>query len=180
MSAGIDYGMGRVNIDKGNGIRYGVISQHSVSQAWCDSSEAQYGEPHCSKCGNDAKNSADLPEESEEWEIARGACSDYGCERCKYIFDACEAFGDEPIGFTYEGDGYRLEDCLDSDICVLKSPYYTLAQFCSPCVPGACSIESPDENGAKAYCLGHDWFESGEATYPVFSVETGEEIHPTK
>ena len=27
---GIDYGLGRSNIDKATGIRYGVISQHSV------------------------------------------------------------------------------------------------------------------------------------------------------
>lgn len=178
MSAGIDYGMGRTNIDHATGIRYGVISQHSVLQAWCDSSEPDYGKPHCPKCGNEASNSADLPDESEDWEIARGACSDYGCMRCEYVFDAQEAFGEEPIGWNYSDDGYELVNCLDSDIMVLKSPYYTLAVFCSPCVPGACSIETPDDNGAKAYCLGHDWFETGMATYPVFSVETGLEVHP--
>jgi hypothetical protein len=31
MSAGIDYGMGRTNIDSLTGIRYGVISSHSIN-----------------------------------------------------------------------------------------------------------------------------------------------------
>lgn len=180
MSAGIDYGMGRTNIDRATGIRYGVISSHSVMQAWADSSEADYGDPTCPKCGNTATNSAELPEESEAWEIADHGCSDYGCKKCKYIFDSCEAFGEEPQGWHCTDPDYEAVDCLDSDIMILKSPYYTKAVFCSPCVPGACSIESPDDDGAKAYCFGHDWFESGEAPYPVFSVETGEEVHPTK
>jgi hypothetical protein len=171
MLAGIDYGCGQTNVDHKTGIRFGVISQGSVLQAWCDSAEADYGEPICPKCGNTASNSADLPEESEEWGIAQGACSDYGCKRCEYVFDACEAFGDEPQGWHYEGDGYECVDCLDSDIMILKSPYYTKAVFCSPCVPGACSIESPDSDGAKAYCFGHDWFEDGKAPYPVYRVD---------
>lgn len=43
MATGIDYGMGRTNIDKKTGIRYGVIHQNEVLQAWCDSSEPNYG-----------------------------------------------------------------------------------------------------------------------------------------
>jgi len=175
MSAGIDYGMGRTNIDVKTGIRYGVISQHSVSQAWCDSSEADYGEPNCPECGGELK---DFDESiAGDWEGNRG-CNDYMCIACEAIYDSCDAFGEEPQGFSFSGDGYELVDCLDSDIMVLKSPYYTRAVFCSPCVPGACSIESPDDDGEKVYCLGHDWFEDGKATYPVFSVETDEAVDP--
>ncbi len=50
--AGIDYGMGTTNIDKENGIRYGVIPQNEVLQVWCDSSEAYYGEPEECTCMN--------------------------------------------------------------------------------------------------------------------------------
>lgn len=194
MSAGIDYGMGTANVDKANGIRYGVISQNSVAQALSDSDlEYDYGDPTCPKCGNVATDSAELPEESEEWEIADHACSDYGCKECKYIFDSSEAFGDEPNGWSYSADGYELTDCLDNDVFVLKSPFYTFAPFCSPCVPGAGNldsaetafrrqkenhIDSPELAGVKTYCLGHDWFEEREAPYPVFSVETGAEVHP--
>ena len=175
---GIDYGHGNTNRDAKTGIRYGVISQHSVTQAWCDSAEPDYGDPHCPKCGNAAVNSGELPEESENWDIAKGACSDWGCLRCEYVFDAQDAFGEEPIGWNYDGDGYKLTDCLDSDIFVLESSFYTFAQFCSPCVPGAGNLDNAMEDGVQTYCLGHDWFEDGKAPYKVFSVETGKEILP--
>ena len=45
--SGIDYGSGITNIDVNTGIRYGVISLHEVSQAWCDGSEAYYPCSHC-------------------------------------------------------------------------------------------------------------------------------------
>ena len=38
----IDYGHGLVNIDTETGIRYGVIHQGEVLQAWTDSSEPDY------------------------------------------------------------------------------------------------------------------------------------------
>lgn len=47
---------------------------------------------------------------------------------------------------------------------------WTFAQFCSPCVPGAGSLDNPVEDGAKTYCLDHDWFDGGVAPYPVFRV----------
>jgi hypothetical protein len=61
---------------------------------------------------------------------------------------------------------------------VLKSPYYSLAQFCSPCVPGAGNLESEDEDGVKTYCLSHDWFEDGKAPYKVYAVDGDYEVVP--
>ncbi len=142
MSAGIDYGMGHANVDTKTGIRYGVISQHSVLQAWADSAEPYYGEH-------------DDDETDSEREVP-----------------------DEPLGWSFDDDGYNLTDCLDSDIFVLKSPYYTFARFCSPCVPGAGNLDSADPDGVKTYCLGHDWFDEGKAPYPVYSVETDKEVLP--
>jgi len=132
MNFGIDYSSGQANIDHTNDIRYGVISQHSVTQAWVDSSVPIYP----------AQDGSDL--------------------------DTAE-----PIGWQYEGDGYQLVDCLDSDVMVLKSPYYTFTMFCSPSVPGTGDLNNPVEGGVKTYCLGNDWFEDSEAPYPIYSVETG-------
>jgi hypothetical protein len=157
--------MGKANRDIATGFRYGVISQHSVLQAWADSAEADYGKPTCPKCGDELADSA------------CGESLDYYCADCDYEFDSDEAFGDEPIGWHYSGDGYELTDCLNSDIFVLKSPYYTTANFCSPCVPGAGNLDNANPDGAETYCLGHDWFESGEAPYPVFSVETRQRVY---
>lgn len=160
---GIDYGLGQSNVDKANGIRYGVISQHSVMPESLDSIEYDYGKPGCPHCGRE------LP----------AAIDDDDCPHCQaHIDDSSLCYADEPVGWSYTEDGYKLCDCLDSDIFVIKSNYYTHAQFCSPCVPGACNLDSPCQDGAKCYCLGHDWFDGGKAPYPVFSVETGRQIVP--
>ena len=42
---GIDYGMGLTNIDLKTGIRYGVINQNRVLQAWAEESEPVFPEP---------------------------------------------------------------------------------------------------------------------------------------
>lgn len=177
--AGIDYGLGQSNTDLETGIRYGVISQNSVLQAWADSSEGYYGEPTCGNCGNPAVDITDASvpdlETVEDWEQSG---HDYACVPCKRTFWSDEAYSDEALGYSFEGDGYKLTDCLDTDIFVLKSPYYTYAQFCSPCVPGAGNLNTPCENGPKTYCLGHDWFEEGIAPYKVYSIETNQEVKP--
>lgn len=188
--AGIDYGMGRVNIDNDTGIRYGVISQHEVTQSWADSSEPDYGKPHCPKCGNEAtagesRNEqrengvtcwTEHPEHTEDWEC--DGCGDYRCDDCEYLFDGDRAFRDEPLGFTLDDGEYLAEQSGDDgDIFILKSPYYTRCQFCSPCAPGAGYLMNPCEDGPKAYCFGPDWFEDGKCPYDVYSVETGEKIH---
>ena len=196
--AGIDYGLGQANVDTETGIRYGVISSHSVGEALYESQEMDYAGPFCPKCGNDATEIPshtesdpsgegkwvsviqDIPAAYEEYETARHECADYACEHCQYLFGSESAFSEEASGWHVSGDGYELRDCLDSDVFILKAPYFTYAQFCSPCVPGACSLDSPmdADTGAKCYCLGHDWFESGTAPYAVYSVATGEEVQP--
>jgi hypothetical protein len=175
MGAGIDYGMGTTNRDLETGMRYGVISQHSVSQAWCDCAKPDYGAATCPDCGADAIAYDSNKHESFKQE---SGCADYACESCETSFDSSDAFGEEAIAWNYEGDGYDLTDCLDSDVFVLKSPFFTKARYCSPCVPGACSLDSPDEDGAECFCLGHDWFEDGRAPYPVYSVETRQIVEP--
>lgn len=158
---GIDYGLGRSNINKETRLRFGVISQDTVGQAWYEDAEADYGEPHCPKCGRELKEPED-----------RHVCEHCGHE-IRWVGDEC--YGDEPLGFSFEDDKYTLVSCLDFDIMVLKSPYYTYAQFCSPCVPGACNLNSPltepSENN-RCYCLGPEWFEDHKAPYPVYSVKT--------
>jgi hypothetical protein len=60
MSLNIDYGIGLANIDHATGIRYGVIPQYDVLQAWADSAEPEYGQPLCPKCSTDLKDSGKL------------------------------------------------------------------------------------------------------------------------
>jgi hypothetical protein len=138
---GIDYSLGKSNFDKNTGIHFGVISSRSIMpEAYADI-EPIY--PECEKCDEQ--------------------------DQCEYFKDGeyCDA---EPIGLEYEDKEYHIIDCLDSDLMVLKSPYYTFSQFCSPCVPGAGNLDSPCPTGVKTYCLGDDWFENGVAPYLVFKV----------
>jgi len=136
---GIDYGMGTVNIDKDNNIRFGVIHQNEVLQAWCDSSEGFYPCDDCEVAEDDRENG--------------------GCDCC------------EPTSFVVKDGEYIAESDDYGDIFITKSPYYTRAQFCSPCAPGACYLTNPCDDGEKAYCFGPDWFEDGKVPYPVYKVE---------
>jgi len=171
---GIDYGMGKTNFDVKNGIRFGIIPAREVGQYWYEESEPAYPENACPECGSTA-NVVDFVEaEHGNYALFSDWHSDeYACLDCEIVFDNQEV---EAIAFKYEKDGYILsQSAEDSDIWIFKSPFYTIAGFCSPCAPGAVYLTdtSPD---AKGYCLGHDWFESGKAPYTVFSVETGKEI----
>lgn len=176
--AGIDYGLGRTNIDHAAGIRYGVISQHAIGQAWYDQAESDYGEATCPKCGNPAIDVATINADDQEHMTDGPGCADWACRDCAYIFDAAEAFPEEALGQSFEDSEYYLESCLDSDVMIIKSPYYTRAQFCSPCVPGAGNLETPCETGPKTYCLGHDWFDDGKAPYPVYRVSDDSIVSP--
>jgi len=141
---GIDWGRGKANIDPETKIRFGVIPENDVLQAWADSAEPYYGN--------------------------------------KEVPDDDDLGYDEPYSYYYEGDGFFAEcTCGQGDIFISKSPYFTYAQFCSPCAPGACHLRNPiNENfkNNRCYCFGHDWFEDGVAPYKVYLVKTGEEVKP--
>ena len=110
----IDYGYGLTNINHETGIRYGVISQRDVVEAWGDA-------------------------------VAIYPCDDCDCEKDDDgdPVDQCEA---EPICWEYKQDGYVAMDCLDSDVIVIRSPFYTHAPLCSPCVPGAGDLNSATDD----------------------------------
>jgi len=189
---GIDYGsITGVNRNKQTGIHYGVIAQWSLDPDVINDvimEGVYYGEPTCPKCGNDAQD-YDRQDIDGDWERGFG-CHDYMCQPCRYVFDTGEAFAEEMLGWTYDSDGYELQDCLDTDVMVIESPYYTYAEYCSPCVPGACNLDQAltdldydiaTDHGMtapKTYCLGHDWFEGNKAPYRVFRVSDGSEVLP--
>lgn len=169
--AGLNYAgkNSTVNKDNETGIRYGVISQNAVLQAWCDSSEGEYANV-CPHCGNEPKSGKDIRDMKR-------------CPSCRKVLRDGDFDEGEPIAYTLD-DGEYLASCgEDGDIFIIKSPYYTYAQFCSPCAPGACHLNNPLESPIednKCYCFGHDWFDDSEkAPYPVYSVKTGEIVNPS-
>jgi len=113
------------------------------------------------------------------------------------FYDRYEDNGDR--NWLWEKDGYELSNCLVSDVFVSKSPYFTYAQHCSPCCPGALNLDNPFEGLAvpqgnhasfaedfkwnaeaagfpACYCLGHDFFDGEKAPYEVFCVATGKRV----
>jgi hypothetical protein len=161
---GIDYGSGQSNIDPKTSIRFGVISSYEVLQAWADSSEPVSGNT-CPHCGNEPKSGNDIHNMKR-------------CPTCyKTLFE--RDWDDDTIGFKIkDGEYFASQSVDDPDIFIEKSPYYTTCQYCSPCAPGAGYIMTTVENGVKAYCFGHDWFEDGKAPYPVYDVKTSQIVEP--
>ena len=180
---GIDYGLGQTNIDNETGIRFGVIPSHTVGGYWYDESEAEYGKPFCPDCFDEVDETADFSVNGEPVIDCDGndVEDEYYCLRCEKGVDGNnpDIYPESPLAFYYTQDGYKcFQGADDPDIFIEKSPYFTYAQFCSPCAPGAVYLENHMEGGVKGYCFGHDWFENGQAPYPVYSVETGELVNP--
>ena len=170
---GIDYSLGRSNFDPETGIRFGVIGMGSLGEYALDDIDYDYGDATCPDCGNPAIDSNDV--EFDDWDAEK----DYCCEVCKKSFWSDRAFSEEPLGWSIDDGDYKVVNCLDSDAMVLRSPYYTYAQYCSPCVPGAGSLDNPvseSDGGVKCYCFGHDWFDDDVAPYPVYSVASGNQV----
>ena len=164
---GIDYSLGKSNVDE-NGIHYGVIPANEVAEFWYEESEPYYGEDyHCPYCGSKAFEIDDMDEDEqekiEEFEYDQTAF-EIACFSCKKVFSSGDALGD-PISSFYKKEGYVAEQGFDDhDIFIMKSPFYTYSQFCSPCAPGAGYLLNwmDKDSGIKTYCLGHDWFEEKE------------------
>lgn len=112
------------------------------------------------------------------------SCDDYGCAKCGIYFDSDDLGDVEPIAQKLEDGEYNVYGSAGSyassdDLFVEESPYYTFAPFCSPCAPGAVYLRDGGPSGdARGYCFGHEWFSSGVAPYPVFSVVDDSEVYP--
>lgn len=109
--------------------------------------------------------------------------ADYACEECEEKdpeTDECVG-ACEPVAWVLDDGEYEaVQSCGDPDIFIIKSPYYTYAQFCSPCAPGACYLLNPiDEKHKdnKCYCFGEDWFD-GPCPYPIWKVKEEEDETP--
>jgi hypothetical protein len=169
MGKGIDYGLGQTNIDLATGIRFGVIPAMRVD-FWYDAAEPSYPKDTCPEpdCGAERDDTTS--------ENADG--SDLLCAHCGFAAPEEQWSADDPAGYFVDEEGIKAFQGESGDIFVEVSPYFTRAEFCSPCAPGACYLTHATEEGARAYCFPHDWFEDGRAPYPVFSVATGERVLP--
>ena len=161
MDKGIDYGLGKTNIDPLTGIRYGIIPMNDLNEWAWESFEPVYGPESCPECSSD---------------LVDGEDRDYYCLECKKAYWSDELFSD-PLGWSLDDGEYKAEYDEHGDIFLLESPYFTYAAFCSPCAPGAGHLRSITPNGVRTYCFGNDWFDGEKAPYHVYSVKTGELVN---
>lgn len=164
-SAGLNYGFSGFNKNVKTGIRYSCIPVICIAEAFYDSSEPVYANV-CPLCGEDI--SPDF------------LFTDFTCPNCAEMVDENDFDLVEPVSEKIEGEYKAYVD--DRGDCILtKSPYYTYAQFASPCFPGGCYLLNPLKTAMpdnKCYCFGHDFFDDNEAPYTVYSVKTDEIIYP--
>lgn len=180
---GIDYGQMAPSNRDANGIHYGVISQNSVQ------SEALDDIYHGSDSRDIGFENWQRSTIQELRDALRGVLEQCAstAQANRFVDCAIDAIesdlgelyeSDDSHDFFYERNGYEIVQCLDNDLFVLASPFYTHAQFCSPCVPGAGNLDSPCDSGPKTFCLGHDFFDGGKAPYTVRSVANGSVVQP--
>lgn len=158
----IDYGLGQTNIDHTTGIRYGCISMHSLASWIYDEAEPVYPdriEVRCD-CGHIFMATADTD-----------LCPECKCNTPGIVNDFQNI---EPIGWHYlpNDPDYDVEyseslNCL----IITKSPYFTLCNLCSPCVPGAGDLDSYNLHGLPTYCFPEDFFEPGTIPYKPHEIK---------
>lgn len=164
---GIDYSPpgATCNRDAKTGIRYGIIHQHQMSEWLWDSVESIY-HARCPSCAMALPKGWDDDDDNP------------ACPSCCNVIEDGEQYGDEPDEQVIDTDGIKGMVDSSGDVWCISSPYYTRGTFCSPCAPGAVSLDSPCAEGAKAYCFPHDWYTGDKAPYPVHQVSDDAEVEP--
>lgn len=170
IDSGIDYGCGLANVDKANGIRYGVIHANRMPPWFWDTVQSEGAD-----LDYESAMSAIKDDIKSALKSALSDCSlsaDYD-ELAQTVLDSIEieyqSAGD-CTRYRYESPDKDLifETSSDGTIFVIKSRYYALCSYCSPCAPGAGDLES--EGGIKTYCLPVDWFNDGEGNKAPYAA----------
>lgn len=180
------------NFDEKTGIRYGVISPHSISSN-CDYdlyAGPNSTDPYYKSARDDIIGGLNIVfEKAGIWNEEKQ--NDIRDEILEYFNDHYE----NPDGqMDYSDKEYDLHVSGDNfGIFVMRSPYYTYCRNCSPCAPGAGDLDSPidpvnldlstlEHISAKTLCLGPEWFDkeddqySRKIPYRVFRVDNDQEV----
>jgi hypothetical protein len=192
------------NVNPETGIRYGVISAHSVP--WLQDEIITHGESITYRnyvselqdriryaptqedgnlsdvledyyLGDRAKD--DILESAQEHE---GAWTEEDIEELtQSVLDAisCLEFDEEEYEYEDEESRFLLGFLGGGPmIWVLKSPVITNVRLCSPCAPGAGDLDSPDDDGYACYAVSEEWFdEDNPCPYPTWAAIEAEVIN---
>lgn len=174
------------NINPETGIRYGCIYLNSLDpyvaeELWTRGTNLSEKEAYI-ELGNEIERDADNIEEEVRVAIAECDPSLVGDEdwferRCEDAwnaagYDSREDYIDcrleresehiqieEPtIEGEYEGVTYEISHLGGAALLFcIRSCFTITANLCSPCVPGAVSIDSPSANGYEGYTVPPEW-----------------------
>jgi hypothetical protein len=183
------------NFNETVGIRYGVISPHSISPWSLDEIYQNGTDPIYEELKNDLIDPI------------RKHLNNFGFS-VGQIDEVLDPLIDN-FNESYESDGSGIMDYSDKEydlhvsgdnfgIFVMKSPYYTWCKPCSPCAPGAGDLDNPADthtfmiegdkqvdypgHSEKTLCLGPEWFDKEESEYSkkipyrVFRVDNDQEV----
>lgn len=156
--SGIDYSRGLANRDNETGIAYGVIHSSILPSWFWETVESE-------AIDTDYEDAVSAIKDEVKGAL-KAALSDYSVTAdyealAQTVLDSIEIEYESMGDFTryrYDKNGLIFETTSDGSIFVIKSPYYALCSYCSPCAPGAGCLES--EGTVKTYCLPTDWFNS--------------------
>lgn len=162
------------NFDEKTGIRYGVISPHSISH-------------NCDYDLYEGPNSTDPWYESGIEEIKNQHSGEPEESIEEYIQEFSDHYENPDGSMDYSDTEYDLHVSGDNfGIFVMRSPYYTYCRDCSPCAPGAGDLDSPVDDpdlknkdmtryvdvfgiahkiAEKTLCLGPEWFDTDDDQY---------------
>lgn len=174
------------NYDEKTGIRYGVISPHSISSWSLDEIYQNGTDPIYEESKREFRQKV--------FDVLNEYCStdecNNLCDQAIEIFN--ERFESDGSGIMdYEDKEYTLHNSSDNfGIYVIRSPYYTYCRDCSPCAPGAGDLNAPmtsydgpiSTNYDKTLCLGQEWFDQEDSEYSqkipyrVFRVDNDQEV----
>ena len=178
------------NFDEKTGIRYGVISPHSISSN-CDYDLYEgpnSTDPYYEKMRTEISLSVDNLMTDTDYVV-----SDDLKEQIKDMIlqEQSDIYENSDGQMDYSDSEYDLHVSGDNfGIFVMRSPYYTYCRNCSPCAPGAgdlnASFDSDEheitEGYHRALCLGPEWFDKGDDQYArkipyrVFRVDNDMEV----
>lgn len=132
-----------VNVNPETGIRYGIISTNSLDpEVVCD---LQFGRSskdlHWEEALSDLRK--EIEREVESGELALEDSDDEYTLREERLGDAY--YDDEPV-HSFDVDGVKGQTTWLGGgllVFVFYSPFTGTFDLCSPCVPGACDLDSP-------------------------------------
>lgn len=151
------------NANPTTGIPYGTIYLHHLDPDLAQDLYFNYGEDISYKEAVEemrAQIAREMRDEEENGECPTRSLDDFNDELDERVEARIEGiYINEPtIEGEYEGVKYMISWLGGAPLLwVFYSPYTGSYARCSPCVPGAGDLETPDEFGIQCYDVPPDW-----------------------